>query len=140
MDENNSVINKYIDLFSEMIKKLKENIKLYSIILFGSRGKGTSTEHSDYDILIVADFKKDYFERLYWVSNFTPKLPIDLFCYTSKEFENMFSAYKLTVMDAMEYGIVLFGNEYLESYQERYDDFKKHGLRRGKCVLFPPTY
>jgi predicted nucleotidyltransferase len=134
MNENQ---NDYINLFSEMIKKIKEKLNIHSVILFGSRGRGTSNKYSDYDILIIADFKEDYFERLYWVSNYTPQVPIDLFCYTPNEFETMFAEYRLTAMDAMEDGIILFGEDYLKSYKQRYNEFKKHGMKREKCVLIP---
>jgi predicted nucleotidyltransferase len=128
------------NLFSDMIQKIREKINLHAVILFGSRGRGTATKYSDYDVLIIADFNQDYFERLYWVSNYTPQVPIDLFCYTVNEFETMFKEYKLTVMDAMEDGIIYFGEVYLKSYKDRYNEYKKHGLKREKCVLIPPVF
>lgn len=130
----------YLDLFQEMVQNLIKNRHVYSIILFGSQGRGTSTQYSDYDILIIADFNETYFDRLYWVSNFTPQVPIDLFCYTPEEFEMMFKEYRLTIMDAMEDGIILYGENFLKPYQLRYEEYKKKGLKREKCVLIPPVF
>jgi predicted nucleotidyltransferase len=135
--------NNYMELFSDMVQKIRVKTKLYAVILFGSRGRGNPHQHSDYDVIVIADFQieyENYFDRLYWISSLAPQLPIDLFCYTPKEFETMFSEYRITAMDAMEDGIVLWGDDFIQSYKKRYEAYKTHGLRREKCVLIPPIF
>ncbi len=78
-------------------KCLKEKgLKVSKIILFGSQVKGTTTEESDVDILIISeDFRgKDIFERarltkyaeIMTLKNFM--MPLDIVTLTSEEFEH----------------------------------------------------
>ncbi len=77
-------------------KCLKEKgLKVSKIILFGSQVKGTNTEKSDVDILIISeDFHgKDIFERARLTKDaeiLTLKkfmMPLDIVTLTSEEFE-----------------------------------------------------
>jgi len=47
-----------------LTEKLKENLNLTAVILFGSRARGDYMKWSDYDILIIADFEERYPERI----------------------------------------------------------------------------
>ncbi|MGP3703624.1 MAG: nucleotidyltransferase domain-containing protein, partial [Candidatus Bathyarchaeota archaeon] len=42
------------------VNKLKKHYKPSAIILFGSRARGDYKPWSDYDLLIIAEFKKKY--------------------------------------------------------------------------------
>ncbi|MHA1650656.1 MAG: nucleotidyltransferase domain-containing protein [Candidatus Helarchaeota archaeon] len=130
---------KFLDLFREMINKIRLHVPLKAVILFGSHVRGTAHKFSDYDLVIIADFQEEYFDRSAWISEFTPFISVDLFCYTPEEFEELFKSYNLTAIDAIGEGIVLFGDDYIAPYKKRYKDFIRRGMRKTKCVLIPPS-
>ena len=127
------------DLFSDMIKKIEKRIRLHAFIIFGSRAKGNYLDHSDYDVLIIADFTKKYLDRNDWVVHqTTPMVAIDVFCYTLEEFDALFNNYRLTAIDAIDEGIVLKGEDYIKKYKEKLKDFKKRGMKKEDNILHPP--
>ena len=133
-----SSLETYQQFFAEMINQIQSRVSLYSVILFGSRAKGTFHKYSDYDIVIIADFQEEYRERGRWIRHVAPFVSMDLFCYTPTEFEQLFENYHLTVMDALSYGLILFGADYILPYLTRYKKLVDQGLRRTNCVLIPP--
>jgi len=129
-----------LDLFRNMIDAIKQRIDLKAVILFGSRARGTFNMYSDYDLVIIGDFKDDYVDRREWVRALAPLVSIDLFCYTPAEFERMFNEYRLTAIDAVGEGVVLLGEEFLAPFTRQYAEFIKHGMKKTNCVLIPPSY
>ncbi len=130
--------NDFKVLFKEMIKQIQRKVSLKAVILFGSRARGDAHYFSDYDLLIIADFKKPYLERGLWVIHLAPEVSVDVFCYTPAEFDRLFHSYKITTIDAVSEGIVLFGNSFIEPYKLKIDGFIQRGMRREKHVLIPP--
>jgi len=126
-------------IFGRMINKIKNRVRLQAVILFGSYARGTAHKFSDYDLVIIADFEEEYFERSAWISEIAPFVSLDLFCYTPEEFEMLFSSYHLTAMDAIGEGIVLFGEDYIAPYKDRYADYIRRGMQKTQCVLIPPS-
>ncbi len=126
------------DLFQNMIAELQKRIDLTGVILFGSQAKGSARPDSDYDVLVVGQFKEKFLDRGRWVVQLTPRVPIDIFCYTPDEFEDMFKTYHLTAMDAIGQGIPLYGEEFFNTYKSRYEEFVRQGLKRLKFALIPP--
>jgi Nucleotidyltransferase domain. len=79
------------------------------VLMFGSRIKGTATEDSDIDIIVVSDYFKD--------TAFVNRMPvllkklrfpkhIDALCYTSEEFATIRNS-STVVIDALEHGKTL---------------------------------
>ena len=127
------------DLFSDMINKIEKRIHLHAFIIFGSRAKGNYLEHSDYDIVVIADFTESYLDRTDWIVHQTaPMVAMDVFCYTPEEFDQLFKNYRLTAIDAIDEGIVLKGENYIKKYREELMDFKKRGMKKDNTVLHPP--
>lgn len=122
-----------------MIEKVEERIDLIAFIVFGSRAKGNALPYSDYDIVIIGDFEEKYLNRSKWIVHLAPEVPIDLFCYTPTEFENLFDQYNITAIDAINDGIFLRGEGYLQKYIEKLRFFKKNGLRKEGNLLIPPN-
>jgi len=122
-----------------MINEIKKRVPLKSVILFGSHARGTAHKFSDYDLVIIADFQEEYFDRSAWISEITPYVSIDLFCYTPEEFERLFISYNLTAIDAIGEGIVLFGEDYIAPFRVWYADYIRRGMRKTQCVLIPPS-
>ena len=79
-----------IKIAKEFAKKIKKDINIQKIILFGSRARGDNLKKSDYDFLIISkDFKKKPFILRagdlydYWDES----VDIEPLCYTPEEFE-----------------------------------------------------
>ena len=121
-----------------MIRRIQDRVPLKAVILFGSQARGTAHKYSDYDLLIVADFKEEYWDRATWVVHLAPDFSVDLFCYTPAEFNEMFNKFRLTPIDAVGEGVVLFGEEFILPYKVRYREFHARGMRKTSCVLIPP--
>jgi predicted nucleotidyltransferase len=83
-------------LINEMIERLKE-LKPHKVILFGSYAKGTETEDSDLDVLVVLDsneFAKTFKEqnaRYLLASNAVREVnyqvPMDILVYSKAEYD-----------------------------------------------------
>ena len=80
-----------------LFKCLKEkDLKISRIIVFGSQAKGTATEESDIDIIIISeDFKrKNLFKRADMTKDAEIRtirkfmVPLDIITMTPEEFEN----------------------------------------------------
>jgi len=130
---------KFLKIFGRLIKDIQNRVPLKVVILFGSYARGTANRFSDYDLVIIADFQEEYFDRSAWISEIAPLISIDLFCYTPEEFEELFSSYNLTAIDAIGEGIILFGENYIAPYKVRYADYVHRGMRKTQCVLIPPS-
>ncbi len=126
------------ELFKEMIQKIEIKLDLKAVIVFGSRTRGNAHYYSDYDIVIIANFKESFFKRSDWIIEITPDVSTDIFCYTPEEFELLFNDYHLTAIDSIGEGIVLFGEEFINPYKVRYQDFIRRGMKKTNCVLIPP--
>ena len=126
-------------LFAEMIQKIRQKIHLNAVILFGYRAKGSAKFYSDFDLVVIGDFTLPYLERVKWVLWLTPPIPVDLFCYTSAEFDKLFHSYHLTAIDAIGEGVVLFEENFVTPYKIQYENFVKHGMRKTECTLIPPS-
>ncbi|MBD3195984.1 MAG: hypothetical protein GF317_13065 [Candidatus Lokiarchaeota archaeon] len=135
MDKKSELKN----LFSQMIRKLQKRINLMAFIIFGSRAKGNALHFSDYDIVIIGDFQEDYMERSEWIVHIAPMVPVDLFCYTPEEFNKLFNRYNLTAIDAIDEGIFLEGENYLQKFVDKLEFFKNRGLKKEGHILIPPN-
>lgn len=127
------------NLFDDMIKEVEKRVNLHAFIIFGSRARGNYLHYSDYDIVIIADFKQKYLGRTEWIVQTAPLVPIDVFCYTPEEFHAMFNRYHLTAIDSVDEGIVLKGEDFMKKYQEKLQEFKRKGMKKRNNVLYPPS-
>jgi predicted nucleotidyltransferase len=121
-----------------MINSIGERIRLHAVVLFGSRARGDAHEMSDYDLVIIADFKEPYNHRRDWVVRLAPMISVDLFCFTPVEFRKLFDDLNLTAIDAIGEGIVLAGEDFIRPYKEQYEDMTARGMRKTDCLIIPP--
>jgi predicted nucleotidyltransferase len=104
-------------LIEEMTERLKE-LKPRKVILFGSYARGTQTEDSDLDVLVVLDSKEksktfsELIERGKPVSaavrDVRKKMAMDLIVYTMAEFEYLRKQKDFFVEEIVETGKVLY--------------------------------
>ncbi len=79
------------DLLDELklfVMRLKEELPVKEVYLYGSFAKGEIHEGSDIDLLIVGDFTERLFDRIGKILDLTD-LPVEPLVYTNKEFEDL---------------------------------------------------
>lgn len=121
-----------------MIAAIEKRVPTYAVILFGSRARGDASEFSDYDLVIIADFKEPYYRRRDWVVRLAPMVSVDLFCFTPAEFRKLFDDLNLTAIDAIGEGVVLAGEAFIKPYKEQHEDMTARGMRKTDCLIIPP--
>jgi len=95
-------IDRYV---REVVEKLHPSL----IVLFGSFSSGEINEGSDVDILVVADFKEGFLERIRTLMDLNRfRIPIEPVGYTPEEFEEMKRRGNLFVTEVLEKGKTLF--------------------------------
>ncbi|MEM1586989.1 MAG: nucleotidyltransferase domain-containing protein [Candidatus Bathyarchaeia archaeon] len=91
------------------VKKIIENLNPYVVILFGSFATGDINEGSDIDIVIIADFKENFLDRIKTLMKLnTFGIPIEPIGYTLEEFEKMHVEGNRFIMEVMEKGRILY--------------------------------
>ena len=100
--------NKNINILKKFKKELKE-IEISKLILFGSRARGDFEKDSDFDILIIS--KK--FKGVKWNErslniylSWKEKAPLEVLCYTPKEFEKGKKQVGI-IQEAVKEGIII---------------------------------
>ncbi|QOJ79247.1 nucleotidyltransferase domain-containing protein [Infirmifilum lucidum] len=125
-----------------LVKLLVESLPVKAIILFGSRARGDWIPGSDYDLLIIADFKENYLARLRRVLEILKdvKLPVEPHPYTLEEALNMLSRGNPLIVDAMEEGRVLYSSSELDVLVGKYRELKERGLARTSTTIVVPPW
>ena len=105
IERSREVIRKIKDYTNEVVKRLRPHL----IILFGSFATGDINEGSDIDILVVADFKENFLDRIRTLMDInTFKIPIEPVGYTPKEFQEMKEKKNPFILEVIEKGKVLY--------------------------------
>jgi len=96
----------------EIIRKFKKKIDKKGtdkIIFFGSRARGSYNKESDFDIIVISDkfnniswYKRPLEIYLSWEEDY----PLEVLCYTPKEFEKKKKQIGI-VQEAVKEGIVI---------------------------------
>lgn len=76
-----------LDEIKIFVAKLKKNLPVKEVYLYGSFARGEISEGSDIDMLIIGDFKERFFNRIGRILDLTD-LPVEPLVYTVEEFEN----------------------------------------------------
>ena len=128
-------------LLEEVVKRLISKVRVKVVILFGSRARGDWLPWSDYDLLIIADFKEKYLDRIKSVLEAIGDIPIDIepHPYTLDEAITLLRRGVPTVVDALEEGKVLYAEEEeLSKLMDIYKKLKMRGLRRTETTIIVP--
>ncbi len=105
LERSGEVSKKIDDYVGEVVRKLNPDL----VILFGSFAVGDINEGSDIDILVVADFKEEFLDRIRILIDLnTFKIPIEPIGYTPEEFNQMKNRKNLFIMEVLEKGKVLY--------------------------------
>jgi predicted nucleotidyltransferase len=98
-----------ITLLQDFANTIKKKYKNAKVLLFGSQATKMNTEHSDYDIIIVAQqftTQKTIDRGIDLYDDWKIDAPVDFICYTPKEFNRLKNKISL-VKQALQEGIYL---------------------------------
>jgi predicted nucleotidyltransferase len=100
------------EMLSKIVKRLQERFRVHAVILFGSRARGDFKPWSDYDILVIADFKEKYLDRIGVILEALSdvELNIEPHPYTLEEVKDMLRKGSPMMVDALSEGRVLYGD------------------------------
>ncbi len=81
--------------------RLKKDLPVREVYLFGSFAKGEIHEGSDIDLLIIGDFSERFFDRIGKILDLT-NLPIEPLVYTVEEFEEFKKTQNPFIMEVLK--------------------------------------
>ena len=117
------------------VQRIKKSIEIACVILFGSQARGDYTQASDIDLIIIADFKEDFFNRILNLTRLNKsRYNIELFCYTETEFSKMFERGNALVLDSINEGSPLLGKSFFKIYKEKLNQLFQKGLKKSSCT------
>jgi len=120
-----------------LVDRIRRRYGVYAIILFGSRARGDWLPHSDYDLLVVADFQESFLDRIYELSGLA-RGPVEFHPYTLDEVKDMLRRGVPSIVDALEEGIVLYEREEFGEVRRLFEEMKRKGLRRSDVSVILP--
>ena len=128
-------------LLREAVKRIIKVFNVKAIILFGSRARGDWGPWSDYDLLIIGDFRERYLDRLKRILDVIGDIPIPIepHPYTMEEALSMLRRGSPTIVDALEEGVILYSTKDLELLMEVYRELKRRGMRRTETTIIVPS-
>lgn len=108
----------------EKLAEVLQDLRVHSIVLFGSRARGEHLKSSDYDVLIVAEGFENmsFYEREYLVlSRYRGRVPLEPWCYTPREVvESLERRPRIDIVDAVEHGMVVYDDGFWKRIREKY--------------------
>ncbi|MBO3769210.1 MAG: nucleotidyltransferase domain-containing protein [Thermoproteota archaeon] len=124
----------------EIVKRLVAKYRITAVILFGSRARGDWGPWSDYDLLIIGDFKKKYVDRIGDILELLSdiKIPVEPHPYTLEESLKMLRKGNPLIIDAIECGKVLYRDTDYEELLKAFLKLKKNGMRRSNTSIILP--
>jgi len=118
----------------EFCQRVVENVQPDCIILHGSVARGTYTARSDVDLVVIGGrLPENFLDRLSTLARLHDgSTPIEVIGYTLAEWQRMMRNFHLTVLEALHWGIPLYGEELFRQWQIRLERAKAVGLTRGR--------
>jgi predicted nucleotidyltransferase len=105
IERSEEVFEKIKAYVGEVVKHLNP----YLVILFGSFATGEINEGSDVDVLVVADFKEGFLDRIAALMRLNAfGIPIEPIGYTLEELEEMKRRGNPFILEVLEKGKVLY--------------------------------
>ena len=105
IERSGEVLKRIEEYKEEVVKRLNPS----KIILFGSFARGDVNEGSDVDLIVIADWKVSFLDRiklLLDINNFN--LPLEPVGYTKEEFKNLIEDKNPFILTVLEEGKVIY--------------------------------
>lgn len=130
--------------FNELRKavdKIVSRFRVYAVILAGSRARGDYKPWSDYDLVVLADFKERYLDRIKNLLEVLDDewLNIEPHPYTLEEAKEMLRKGNPLIVEAVAEGIVLYKREEFEELVELYRELVSRGLKKTQTSYVVPV-
>ncbi|RLE79244.1 MAG: hypothetical protein DRJ51_08155 [Thermoprotei archaeon] len=111
-------------------RKLLNKFEVVSVILIGSRARGDSLKGSDVDLLVILErCDMSYFERVQSIiSLWKHRLVLNVFPYTTLETIRLTNRGFITVLDALEHGVIIYDNGFFSRLREKFREALKSGI------------
>lgn len=124
----------------KILEKIKSRYKPSAVILFGSRARGDYKPWSDYDLLIIAEFKKKYMERIGEIFELLSdaRIVVEPHPYTLEEAKEMLRKGNPLIVDAISEGITLHRDQRFLELEKIYWDLVKKGLKKTRTTIILP--
>lgn len=99
------------DKITRYTQRVVEQLRPQAVIIFGSFARGDINEGSDVDILVVADFKEPFLDRIKILLDLNDGigLPLEPIGYTPEEFQRMKKEENRFIREVLKTGKVLYG-------------------------------
>lgn len=107
IERSEEIFEKIARYVERVVKQLKPS----AVILFGSFAKRDINEASDVDILVIADFKEPFLDRIKVLLDLNEGigLPLEPVGYTLEEFREMARGGNRFLQEVLKHGEVLYG-------------------------------
>jgi predicted nucleotidyltransferase len=140
MTSSTMAIAVYEAEIQEFCQRVIENVQPDCIILHGSVARGTYTARSDVDLIVIGGrLSENFLDRLSTLSRLHDgHAPIEVIGYTLAEWQSMMRNFHLTVLEALHWGIPLYGEELFRQWQTRFEAAKAAGLQRERSSWYVP--
>ena len=128
------------DLLYKVVERLKSKFDIIAVILFGSRARGDWGPWSDYDLLIIGNFRIDYLDRIRKILELVDDipLPIEPHPYTLDEAMKLLRKGTPSIVDALEEGKILYLDDRFKALEKLYTELKKKGMKRTYTSITIP--
>ena len=117
---------------SQYCQKIIDRFHPKCIIVYGSQARKTYTPSSDIDLIIISDtFKIPFISRIRSLLELNQtEFHIEALGYTIQEFEDMLSNFRVTALDAIYFGIPIYGEQYFQQLESIFKGYLSEGLKR----------
>jgi len=136
------LLNSLDNELKKAVNLMVERLPILLIILFGSRARGDYLPHSDYDLLIIGNFKDQFMDRLKKIMELMLgiKIHIEPHPYTLEEAMKMLKKGHPTIYHALDEGIIIFESDTKEARKlfKLFEDLKRRGMRRTDTTIIVP--
>ncbi len=124
----------------DVIRRIRSKYNVVAVVLFGSRARGDWGPWSDYDLLVIAEFRSSYLDRLREITQLVSDipLPLEFHAYTLEEAIELLKKGSPTIVDALEEGIILYASNRFSVLKDIYKELKKRGLKRTSVSIVVP--
>ncbi len=128
------------DLLYKVVERLKSKFDIIAVILFGSRARGDWGPWSDYDLLIIGNFRINYLDRIRQILELVDDipLPIEPHPYTLDEAMKLLRKGTPSIVDALEEGKILYLDDRFKALEKLYTELKKKGMKRTYTSITIP--
>lgn len=125
---------------TKLVNRVRKEWLIHVVFLTGSYAKEKQTAFSDIDVVILGEFPESFLDRSLRVMELIPELPeLDPLCYTPEEFQRMFLDGSITVLDCLNEGKVIFGEDFLKPYHKAFTRALQEGLTRTSVSWILPA-